>query len=127
MNVQELIAKRAKAWEAAKSFLEAHRGENGVLSAADGETYDHMEKEITDLTKEIDRLNRQASIEAQLNQPTSAPLSNMPTSTGEKVKKGRASDQYAKDMLTAMRTNFHQVSDILQEGGDFLPRQRFSI
>ncbi len=118
MNVQELIAKRAKAWEAAKSFLEAHRGENGVLSAADGETYDHMEKEITDLTKEIDRLNRQASIEAQLNQPTSAPLSNMPTSTGEKVKKGRASDQYAKDMLTAMRTNFHQVSDILQEGVD---------
>jgi HK97 family phage major capsid protein len=90
MNVQELIAKRARAWEAAKSFLEAHRGENGVLSAADGETYDRMEKEITDLTKEIDRLNRQAAIEAQLNQPTSAPLSNMPTSTGEKVKKGRA-------------------------------------
>ena len=118
MNVQDLIAKRARAWEAAKSFLEAHRGENGVLSAADGETYDRMEKEITDLTTEIDRLNRQAAIEAQLNQPTSAPLSNMPTSTGEKVKKGRASDQYAKDMLTAMRTNFHQVSDILQEGVD---------
>ena len=118
MNVQDLIAKRARAWEAAKSFLEAHRGENGVLSAADGETYDRMEKEITDLTKEIDRLNRQAAIEAQLNQPTSTPLSNMPTSTGEKVKKGRASDQYAKDMLTAMRTNFHQVSDILQEGVD---------
>jgi HK97 family phage major capsid protein len=118
MNVQDLIAKRVRAWEAAKSFLEAHRGENGVLSAEDGETYDRMEKEITDLTKEIDRLNRQAAIEAQLNQPTSAPLSNMPTSTGEKVKKGRASDQYAKDMLTAMRTNFHQVSDILQEGVD---------
>ena len=118
MNVQDLIAKRARAWEAAKSFLEAHRGENGVLSAEDDATYDRMEKEITDLTKEIDRLNRQAAIEAQLNQPTSAPLSNMPTSTGEKVKKGRASDQYAKDMLTAMRTNFHQVSDILQEGVD---------
>ena len=118
MNVQDLIAKRARAWEAAKSFLEAHRGENGVLSAADGETYDRMEKEITDLTKEIDRLNRQAAIEAHLTPPTSAPLSNMPTSTGEKVKKGRASDQYAKDMLTAMRTNFHQVSDILQEGVD---------
>jgi len=119
MNVQELIAKRAKAWEAAKSFLDAHRGENGILSAADGETYDRMEKEITDLTKEIDRLNRQAAIEAQLNQPTSSPLSSMPSRTGEKPKKqGRASDQYAKDMLTAMRTNFHQVSDILQEGVD---------
>ena len=118
MNVQDLIAKRARAWEAAKAFLEAHRGENGILSSEDGETYDRMEKEITDLTKEIDRLNRQAAIEAQLSQPTSSPLSNMPTSTGEKGKKGRASDQYAKDMLTAMRTNFHQVSDILQEGVD---------
>jgi HK97 family phage major capsid protein len=118
MNVQDLIAKRARAWEAAKAFLEAHRGENGVLSSEDGETYDRMEKEITDLTKEIDRLNRQAAIEAQLSQPTSSPLSNMPTSTGEKGKKERASDQYAKDMLTAMRTNFHQVSDILQEGVD---------
>lgn len=119
MNVQDLIAKRARAWEAAKSFLEAHRGENGVLSAEDGETYDRMEKEITDLTKEIDRLNRQAAIEAQLNQPTSAPLSNMPNRNDVKPeKKGRASDQYAKDMLTAMRTNFHQVSDILQEGVD---------
>ncbi|MFN2939213.1 phage major capsid protein [Lachnospiraceae bacterium YH-ros2226] len=119
MNVQDLIAKRARAWEAAKSFLEAHRGENGVLSVEDGETYDRMEKEITDLTKEIDRLNRQAAIEAQLNQPTSAPLSNMPNRNDVKPeKKGRASDQYAKDMLTAMRTNFHQVSDILQEGVD---------
>ena len=119
MNVQELIAKRAKAWEAAKSFLDAHRGENGILSAADGETYDRMEKEITDLTKEIDRLNRQAAIEAQLNQPTSSPLSSQPNGTGaNREKKGRASDQYAKDMLTAMRTNFHQVSDILQEGVD---------
>lgn len=119
MNVQELIAKRAKAWEAAKSFLEAHRGENGVLSAADGETYDRMEKEITDLTKEIDRLNRQAAIEAQLSKPTSAPLSGKPSAGGEKPeRKGRASDQYARDMLTAMRTNFHQVSDLLQEGVD---------
>jgi HK97 family phage major capsid protein len=118
MNVQDLIAKRARAWEAAKAFLEAHRGENGILSSEDGETYDRMEKEITDLTKEIDRLNRQAAIEAQLSQPTSSPLSNMPTSTGEKGKEGSASDQYAKDMLTAMRTNFHQVSDILQEGVD---------
>jgi hypothetical protein len=40
MNVQDLIAKRARAWEAAKAFLEAHRGENGVLSA-------QMEKRMT--------------------------------------------------------------------------------
>lgn len=84
MNVQDLIAKRARAWEAAKAFLEAHRGENGILSSEDGETYDRMEKEITDLTKEIDRLNRQAAIEAQLSQPTSSPLSNMPSAGNDK-------------------------------------------
>jgi hypothetical protein len=60
-----------------------------VLSAADGETYDRMEKEITDLTKEIDRLNRQAAIEAQLNQPTTSPLSNMPSAGGEKPERSR--------------------------------------
>ncbi len=119
MNVQDLIVKRAKAWEAAKSFLDSHRGENGILSGEDGETYDRMEKEITGLTKEIDRLNRQAAIDAQLNQPTSSPLSTKPSNAGDKREKaGRASDQYARDMLTAMRTNFHQVSDVLQEGVD---------
>ena len=58
MSVQELISKRAQAWEAAKAFLDAHRGEDGLLSAEDSETYDRMEKAITDYTKEIDRLNR---------------------------------------------------------------------
>jgi HK97 family phage major capsid protein len=120
MNVQDLIAKRARAWEAAKAFLEAHRGENGVLSAADGETYDRMEKEITDLTKEIDRLNRQAAIEEQMGKPMAAPLTGKPGAGGkdEPEKKGRASHSYAKAMIAAMRTGFHQVSDILQEGTD---------
>ena len=120
MNVQDLIAKRARAWEAAKAFLEAHRGENGVLSAADGETYDRMEKEITDLTKEIDRLNRQAAIEEQMGKPMAAPLTGKPGAGGkdEPEKKGRASNSYAKAMIAAMRTGFHQVSDILQEGTD---------
>jgi hypothetical protein len=40
MTVQELISKRAQAWEAAKAFLDAHRGEDGLLSAEDSETYD---------------------------------------------------------------------------------------
>ena len=32
MTLQELITKRAKAWEAAKDFLDSHRSENGTLS-----------------------------------------------------------------------------------------------
>lgn len=120
MNIQELITKRAQAWEAAKNFLDSHRTEKGVLSAEDGETYDRMEKEITDLTKEIERLNRQKAIEDELGKPTARPLAGQPMKAddSEPEKKGRFSHQYAKDMITAMRSNFRQVSNILQEGVD---------
>lgn len=120
MNVQELINKRAKAWETAKAFLESHRSSGGILSEEDGAAYDKMEKEITGLTKEIDRLNRQKSIEEQMSQPVNIPLTGKPGAGTENKpeKHGRASDAYAKAMLTAMRSGFHQVSDILQEGTD---------
>lgn len=120
MTLQELMNKRAKAWEAAKAFLDAHRNTDGLLSAEDGETYDRMEKEITDYTKEIDRLNRQAAIEEQMGKPTASPLTGKPGAgvKDEPEKRGRASHAYAKAMLAAMRTSFHQVSDVLEEGND---------
>ena len=120
MNVQELINKRARAWEAAKAFLDSHRNTDGLLSAEDGETYDRMEKEITDYTKEIERLNRQAAIEEQMGKPTASPLIRKPGDgmKDEPEKKGRASKAYAKAMLAAMRTGFHQISDVLEEGND---------
>jgi len=122
MNVQDLIVKRAKAWEAAKSFLDSHRGENGILSGEDGETYDRMEKEITDLTREIERLNRQKAIEEQMGKPTASPLTGRPgaaaPSDDPDEKHGRASKAYAKAMIAAMRTGFHQISNVLEEGND---------
>ena len=119
MTIQELITKRAQAWEAAKQFLDSHRTDKGVLSAEDGETYDRMEKDITDLTKEIERLNRQKAIDDELSKPTATPLTGKPMKdTEEPELKGRFSKQYAKDMLTAMRSNFRQVSNLLQEGID---------
>lgn len=120
MNIQELIAKRARAWEAAKAFLDSHRNTDGLLSAEDGETYDRMEKEITDYTKEIERLNRQAAIEEQMGKPTASPLTGKPGDgmKDEPEKKGRASHAYAKAMIAAMRTGFHQISDVLEEGND---------
>ena len=53
MTILELREKRAKAWEAAKAFLDSHRKENGILSAEDDAAYTKMEQEITDLGKEI--------------------------------------------------------------------------
>ena len=74
MTILELREKRAKAWEAAKAFLDSHRKENGVLSAEDDAAYTKMEQEITDLGKEIARLERQEALDAELNRPVNNPL-----------------------------------------------------
>jgi len=120
MTIQELMQKRAKAWEAAKNFLDSHRTDKGTLSAEDGEVYDRMEQEITDLTREIDRLTRQKEIEEQLSQPVNRPLTAKPMAGGmePEQKKGRASDAYKQAMLTAIRTKFRQIDNVLQEGVD---------
>lgn len=119
MELKELYAKRATAWEAAKKFLDTHRTEDGTMSAEDAETYDRMEKEITDLTAEIGRSERLNELEKKLSMPTSEPITNKPGADSDgKPVTGRASHQYAVDFLAAMRTNFHQVSDVLEEGND---------
>ena len=63
-KILELREKRAKAWDAAKAFLDAKRGNDGLLSAEDTATYDRMEADVVNLGKEIDRLERQAAIDA---------------------------------------------------------------
>ena len=80
-KILELREKRAKAWEAAKAFLDTKRGNDGLLSAEDTETYEKMEKDVVDLGKEIERLERQAAIDAELNKPTSTPITNSQTLT----------------------------------------------
>ena len=119
MKLQELIDQRAKAWEQAKAFVDSHQKENGTLSAEDGEAYDRMEAEITDLTAAIDRARRAEEREAELSKPVNTPLTVKPgKADGAEEKTGRASDEYRKAMLTALRSNFHQISDVLQEGVD---------
>lgn len=115
-EINELITKRAKAWEAAKAFLETHGGEDGRLSAEDDEQYTRMEAEVAEYTKAIDRLNRQAEIDAQLKAPTSAPLTVRPGAGNEP--EGKKSSAYTKAMLDWMRSGFHVVSDVLSEGSD---------
>lgn len=60
-QILALREKRAKAWEAAKAFLESKRGTDGLLSAEDTATYDRMEADVVNLGKEIERLERQAT------------------------------------------------------------------
>jgi HK97 family phage major capsid protein len=78
MTIQELREKRAKAWDTARDFLDSKRQANGTLSEEDSKTYDAYERQIVDLGKEIQRLERQATIEAEMNAPTSEPITNSP-------------------------------------------------
>ena len=119
MTMKELIEKRAKLWEATKNFVDTHENENGVLSAEDTATYNRMEQEIEDLTNAIDRQQRAEKREAELSKPVNSPLTGKPY-VGEKgaEKTGRASDAYKGAMLGAMRSNFRNVSNVLQEGVD---------
>ena len=124
MTILELREKRAKAWEAAKAFLDSHRKENGVLSAEDDAEYTKMEQEITDLGKEIARLERQEALDAELNRPVNKPLTGKPggraDADGGEDKTGRASDDYRKNFWNAMRSKVPMpaVTNALQIGTD---------
>lgn len=119
MTIKELIEKRAKVWETAKSFVDTHEDKNGLLSAEDTATYNKMEKEIEDLTSAIDRQRRAEQREADLNKPLNSPLTSRPyKETQTEKKSGRATDEYKNAMLSAMRSNFRNISNVLQEGVD---------
>lgn len=119
MTINELREKRNNAWNAAKAFLDSHRTEKGTLTAEDDATYTRMEQDIADLGKEIARLERQEALEAELSKPVNMPLTSKPsTMTQPDMKTGRASDAYKAGMLTALRSNFKQISNVLQEGVD---------
>ena len=120
MTILELREKRAKAWEAAKAFLDSHRNDKGVLSAEDDAAYTRMEQEITDLGKEISRMERREALDAQLNLPVNHPLTGKPLNGRETAKTGRASDEYRQNFWNMMRskTPMPQVVNALQIGTD---------
>ena len=120
MTILELREKRAKAWEAAKAFLDSHRNDKGVLSAEDDAAYTRMEQNITDLGKEIARLERQEALDAELSKPTAAPLIGKPLGGGVDEKTGRATDEYRSSFWNLMRSKnpMPQVVDALRIGAD---------
>ena len=119
-KIQELREKRAKAWDAAKAFLDTKRGSDGCLSAEDSATYEKMEEDVVNLGKEIDRLERQHLLDEELAKPTSDPLTVKPVVAGADEKKGRASDAYRKAFWNAMRSKApsYEIHNALQEGAD---------
>ena len=126
-QIMTLREKRAKLWEDTKAFLDSHRGEDGMVSAEDNAIYEKMEADVVALGKEIERLERQAAIDRELDKPTASALVSKPMSPKPEQKSGRASDEYRKAFWNQMRGrvtpevyNALQVGT-LSEGGYTVP------
>lgn len=119
MTIKDLIEKRNQAFEAAKSFATSHATDKGTLNDEDYETYQKMEKEIENFSREISRMQRLEGLEQEMSQPLNIPLTSKPQITNPtETKTGRASDEYKSAMLGALRSNFRNVSNVLTEGID---------
>ena len=118
-QILALREKRANLWNQTKAFLDSHRGEDGMVSAEDNATYEKMEADVVALGKEIERLERQAAIDRELDQPTAAPLVSRPT-TAAVQRQGRASDEYRNAFWGMIRNRAAgpAVMNALQIGTD---------
>ena len=118
-QILEMREKRAKTWDAAKAFLNERRGKDGLLSAEDTATYENMEGEVVALGKEIERLERQSSLDLELSRPVNEPITGKPAKSKENEKTGRASDEYRKSFWAAMRNKVgYDIQNALQVGTD---------
>lgn len=124
-KINELRAKRAKAWETANDFLEKHRNDSGILSPEDTENYEKLENEIVDLGREIERQERMDAFEREMAAPTAKPLTERPEAAKAEAKAeektGRASDSYKSAFWSQARSRngmTYEVRNALQEGTD---------
>lgn len=116
-KILEIIEKRSIAWEGAKAFVEANKDKDGLLSEEHTKQYQEMENKVINFSKEIERLQREEQLDKMMEKPINKPIKEKPGENSE-TKTGRARKEYKDSMLQALRTNFKQVSNILQEGVD---------
>jgi HK97 family phage major capsid protein len=121
----ELYEKRNRAVAAAHAFLDSSRGDSGTLSAEDEGVYAKMEADILALGRELERENRLSAIDAEMSQPAGQPIVNTPQASPS-AKTGRASDEYRRDFMDAMRgrpiTNVMSVG-VDADGGYLVPNE----
>ena len=126
-KVLEMREKRAKAWDAAKAFLDA-RAKDGVLSAEDNATYEKMVADVDAMARQIAIEEDRVARDAAMAEPTSKPLTGKPTDGNAKPTRPRATDEYREDFGRAMRgkTLLHNVlSEGVDADGGFLVPEEF--
>jgi HK97 family phage major capsid protein len=125
-KVLDLREKRAKAWDAAKAFLDA-RAKDGVLSAEDNATYDKMLADVDAMARQIAIEEDRVARDAEMSRPTSAPLTEKPGAQGAKPASPRATAEYRADFLNILRGRA-PVNNVLStspdtDGGYLVPTE----
>lgn len=127
-NLQNLIEKRAKAWEGAKAFVESKKDKDGLLKEEDVQIYNEMEAKIAQFSSEIERVSRMEQMEKELSKPMNTPLTGKPMAEKMQSEKEQKNAMHKEAMLKALRSNFRQVDNVLQEkvdadGGYLVPEE----
>lgn len=122
-ELMEMRDKRVQSWNAAKAFLESHRGEDGTLSAENDAIFNKMMDDVDKLGREIARMEKMEAMDVEMSKATSKPLTSAPTTRMEDEpvsKTGRGGNGYAKNFWNAMRSKSvsHEVLNALQVGTD---------
>ena len=120
-KILELRGRRNTLWEQTKAFLEEHRGENGLVASDAVEQYDRMAQEVKALGAEIERLEQQAQVDAQLAAPTSRPVSGKPMiMTEERAATKTGTKEYTEAFWNMIRNrgNYGEVHNALSVGED---------
>lgn len=128
-KILEMRQKRADLWDKAKAFLDEHEGENGLMSAEDTEEYERMEQEVADMGHAIERMERAAQLDKEMNEATVPVLAGQPERLAPAAdnKRGTASDAYKKAFWNSIRGRVnYDVRNALQigeltEGGYTVP------
>jgi len=126
-KVLEMREKCAKAWDAAKAFLDA-RAKDGVLSPEDNTTYENMLADVDAMARQIAIEEDRVARDAAMAQPTSKPLTGKPTDGNMKPTSTRASAEYKEDFGRVLRgkTLLHNVmSEGVDADGGFLVPEEF--
>lgn len=113
-KVLEMREKRAKAWDAAKAFLDT-RAKDGVLSPEDNATYDKMLADVDAMAHQIAIEEDRVARDAAMAQPTSSPITAKPNTQDGKPVHYRATAEYREDFLNLVRGK-RPIHNVMEEG-----------
>ena len=118
-KINELRQKRGEAWDKAKTFAKEHENEKGILSPENRAEYDRMLQEVEDMGAAIDREERAAELDRELNAPTNMPLTSRPEQAPV-ARIGTASNEYKAAFWNMMRkrNGINTAINALQVGTD---------